>query len=159
MSIWQDSRADALLRANWGKVTAEESGRQIATLLQLDAPVSKRAVIGRARRIGLDKLNGQSRPVNIREPVPVIPRKPRPKPADSFRRMGGPHMDPIKPPSPVVTDAPPERRVTLMRLKSNGCRYHIGDIGQLGAGFCPETKYGDSSYCRSHHFRCIQPPR
>lgn len=157
INIWKDKRADAILTETWGKIGTP----QIAGILTsvFGSPVSKRAVIGRARRIGLGKLSNQRQPVHCREPVPIVPRRQAQRRPEAFKRLPGPPLAPLPPPLPAATDAPPEKRLTLQQLKRDSCRFVLGDVGEPDWGFCPETQHPGSSYCPDHTRRCNQAPR
>ncbi len=150
-SIWQDERADAILRDNW----EARNTREIAVMISdvLGAPVTRNAVVGRAHRLGLTRLDSRGIAMAKRTQFPIQPRKHQKAP-DTFMRHA-----PTPLPLPTFEDAPPDKRLTVEQLERDTCRYVLGDVGAPGWGFCPEKAWADSSYCRNHHIRCVQLPR
>lgn len=76
------------------------------------------------------------------------------------RRSPRPRMH-LAVPRPVAL---PGSLVRLLDLTDDNCRYHVGDVGQPGAGFCPEARIElrpdvYSPYCGAHHELTHQPPR
>lgn len=159
VNIWKTTDADDILRANWGTAAAPEIADMINAAIP-GAALTRCAIIGRANRIGLDKLAPSGRRMGTRNAMPIIPRKRvRNRRPNTFMRNVGPPMAPMPLPEPDFTDAPPEKRLTVEQLERDTCRMVLGDVGIPGWGFCPEKQWADSSYCRSHHIRCHQIPR
>lgn len=122
-SIWtidQDSR----LREMWNI-----EGRS-ASYCAGQLNVTRNAVIGRARRLGLER---RASPI-IRggEPKPFVPKR-------SVR--GRPPK--IEPPRPQLADLGP-----------CACRYPHGHLGADQFGFCAAPSRTGSPYCEAHHALC-----
>lgn len=149
MDFQWTTEADAVLRAMWGVA----SHHAIATAVRAvcGQEISNSAVGGRAHRLGLPVLRKAKGPRH-KEPKPK-----RHAPVNFNAMRSGPSLEALPLPKEQATDAPPERRVKLIDLKPDGCRFHLGNVGEPGAGFCPETKAEASSYCPDHALRCVQP--
>lgn len=124
----------ATLRREWGgSMSAGEIGEALA--------MSKSAVIGKARRLGLKAL-APLRPRKVAEPKPVTkarPRPPRHRPALVLVSRGG---------------------LPLAELTTTQCRFPLdGDIDNTATRFCARTVVdapnGErSSWCVEHYRRC-----
>ena len=51
----------------------------------------------------------------------------------------------------------PKRKVTILDLRYNSCRYVVGDDEELGALYCGEP-VSKRSYCEHHFNLCYLPP-
>lgn len=142
---WTDE-ADALLKSMWGVASHQVIAGAIKTECGVD--LSRSAVGGRAYRIGLPKFCVPN------PPKPDKPKAVRRGPVNFNTMRSGPSLEAMPLPKEQVTDAPPEKRVKLIDLKYDGCRFYLGNVGEPGAGFCPETGY---PYCPEHTRRCSQP--
>lgn len=119
---WPEPK-DNMLRELW----AAHSAAQIAIRI---GAVSKNAVIGRARRLGLPS---KAKPPMAKPACfPPQPRKRRAKPA--------------VPAAPKIIE--PTR--TLETLGRHECRFPLGAPGEHGFGFCGRQTNG-AVYCAAHH--------
>ena len=131
----RDEQLRALWAAGWsaGKIAKELTG------------VSRCAVIGRARRMGLARRN--------RQPVHRVERaKPRhrPKPRERIKMqlIRGPE------PPPAPAPLPPQcKPVHFMDLANHHCRYPLWEDGSDWSErmFCGATAQEGSSWCPYHH--------
>lgn len=116
------------------------------TVANLIGTRARKAVIGRAHRLGLPDKRNQTRP----------PRTPRLKTPPAQKRVRRPLL-PLAPPSeplrPSCLDLTPTR--TLETLNSRECRFPTGDVGDPNFGFCGRPAVG--SYC-THHRRIAYVP-
>jgi hypothetical protein len=142
---WND-QADAILKGMWGVASHDTIAAAISA--ECGVTISHSAIGGRAHRLGLPVLRKAKGPRH-KEPKPK-----RHAPVNFNAMRSGPSLKPLPLPKEQVTDAPPEMRVKLIDLKPDGRRFHLGDVGEPGAGFCPETGY---PYCPEHARRCAQP--
>ena len=46
---------------------------------------------------------------------------------------------------------------SFVDLGDNECKFHIGHVGEPGAGFCGLERIPQSAYCLGHHQRCWSP--
>lgn len=121
---------------------------------ELGGGLSRNAVIGKAKRMGLPR----------RAPVP--PPKPKPRP----RKPGRTHMFAV--PSfgapkrvsavPVVdAEIPLSQRKSFLELENHHCRWPVGDPGEPGFFFCgaPSADLEEGRpYCAAHHAVAFVPP-
>lgn len=134
---WTDDRI-VKLKELW----PDTSAANIANAL--GGGISRNAVIGRARRLGLaSKKSFQAREKS---------RKRRPPRSTSFNPL--PKFEPR--PAPVHHDTPP-RMVTLQELEPHHCRYGLGDPREADFRFCGADKIEGSSYCGCHFRLCHSP--
>lgn len=157
-SIWDDPRADEILRGFLSKEGYPAIADRINSL-GIDAdPVSPSAVGGRAMRLGLRGRPGAGRPQS--SPAPKAARRnPMRKSFNFAPQPIEAHLKALPLPEEHASDAPPNRRVPLLKLNPDGCRYFIGDTGTPDGGFCPDTQTNGSKYCLGHYLRCVQNPR
>jgi GcrA cell cycle regulator len=129
-TIWTEAKIEEI-RALWGKgLTA----REIAD--RLGEQFSRAAVIGKAFRLGLARHkpaytstdNGRKKPV------------PRPAP---------PPLPKLMPLPPERPGAPQMRRLQLVQLADNHCRWPVGDPHLPGFHFCAADTLG-AVYCPYH---------
>lgn len=127
-SPWTDD-LDARLRDMWasGDVTA-------AIGIALD--MSKNAVIGRARRLGLKSRGNPNLPLSIRQAGTA----PRP---NATRQPSAP-----KAPAPAA----PKPRQALPPASGRACQWPSGDPRAPGFHFCG-APVAAGSYCRDHYRR------
>lgn len=125
--------------------------------------VSRCAVIGKARRLGLPPRGGtmtvQERAIRGKESARRYYEKTG-KRKQQERRASVPRV--IEPPPPSVDDLaiPIEQRRSLLQLTNYCCHWPVNDPGTPEFFFCGSTDMRDgSSYCRSHYARSVQPPR
>jgi hypothetical protein len=118
ISSWTEERSD-YLKENWGHSTASA----IAAKLN----ISRNAVIGRARRMGLEaKKSGPVTGVKRSQPRPVIIRPPAPPPREPFSW-------------PEI----PSLNIPLLELEDGQCRFPCDE------GFCGHPIVYNS-YCGQH---------
>lgn len=150
-SVWDDPRADEILRAHLGK---EEYGKIAQRINELGLGLlTNSAIGGRVARLGLVNPLGTGRPKGSDQPK-AGRRNPMRKSFNFAPQPIEAHLKALPLPEEHASDAPPNRRVPLLKLKADGCRFVLGDPGVPGWGFCPDTKREGSSYCSSHHWRC-----
>lgn len=129
---WTDARI-VMVKELW----PSESAADIAT--GLGGGITRNAVIGKARRLGLaSKKADRAAEKKSRKRRPAQPKPPKLKPV-------------------VIHDTPP-RMVTLQELEPHHCRYGLGDPRDADFRFCGADKWGESPYCRYHFHICYQPP-
>jgi GcrA cell cycle regulator len=141
---WTPERV-ALLRELWNahRLTAS----QIGSLLH----ITRNAVIGKARRLDLDRRNT----ANHKPRTPVADRRKR------WRKR--PHRPLIKVssmPAAISAARPPVvegQPVLLIDLQSHHCRWPIGEPPEML--FCGQVNNGSSSYCEAHAKRAYQGRR
>jgi GcrA cell cycle regulator len=71
-----------------------------------------------------------------------------------IRRVVLPEVDPTL----LLSDVPPERRIPLIDLEPEHCRFFCGDVGAEDGGFCPDHTIAGTSWCL-HHYRVTHAPR
>jgi GcrA cell cycle regulator len=132
---WPPERNE-LLAQLWN--TKKYSASQIAHELG----VTRSAVIGRARRMGLDhRTTGKA-------PAP-FPRIKHDRPRKRRKRLMSlePVIDPIVPPAREVPTGKP---VPFFDLRPQHCRWPLWDDAHPALLFCGALKNGWSSYCDRH---------
>ena len=136
-------KSEAWLRWLWNerKLTAS----QIGSLLG----VTRNTVIGKARRMGLDRRNT----ANQRKLVADRRKRWRKRPTRPLIKVEA-MPDPIPAPRPAV---PVGQHVLLIDLQSHHCRWPIGEPPEML--FCGAVKNGSSSYCEAHARRAYQRGR
>jgi GcrA cell cycle regulator len=97
---------------------------------EFEMHISRSAVIGRARRIGLPE-----RLSVVRRMMQAKPTPPPQQPAPSVRRDKTPPL--------------PPRYLTLYELQRNDCRWPYGDAAPFF--FCGNPIHNGTSWCRQHH--------
>lgn len=127
MSSWTEDRV-ALLTKLWGE---GKTAAEIATEL---GGVTRNAVIGKAHRL---KLSGRVSPIqqNNKKPAkrvaaPVAKKPEAPKKAD------------------IIQDN--KKRIPLIDIKGNMCRWPIGDPQEQNFGFCGDHAISGLPYCNEH---------
>lgn len=140
---WTTERLDALPGLLQGRLSA----RQVS--VALGGGLSRSAVIGKARRLGLSLMPRKT----------AVPRQ-RSRPF-FFRKPGATPATPAPPKAPVLPAAPPPPvdplMVTLEQLEPRHCRFPIGDPQEDGFGFCGHPRFGDRVYCAYHCRLAYQP--
>lgn len=133
------------------RIIIENRGRMSASLIAelIGGGCTRSAVLGRARRLGLEKLS-------------------RHDPASSMRkRATAPRPIVINPSMPWIPDVPPVidtlipfvQRKTLLTLGPRDCRWPVGDPQAEDFFYCGAEKSGNGSYCAAHRHRALRPPR
>jgi hypothetical protein len=83
------------------------------------------------------------------------PRRKREKPVVIAPNIQTPTLDPPKETLPAVEYDLRSRRLTLMQLGSNQCRFIAG----ADHSFCGYPQAENSRYCQHHALRCVAQPR
>jgi len=135
---WTDERVEQLKKL-W---TEGLSASQIARVL---GEVTRNAVIGKVRRLGLAG----------RASAPRIERPRYPKPA---RRI----VSKVAMPEPVIIEEPepepePGEWTTVLTLRERMCKWPIGNPGDANFRFCGRKAGEGASYCVEHSRKAYQP--
>ncbi|HEY1896908.1 MAG TPA: GcrA family cell cycle regulator [Terracidiphilus sp.] len=139
-STWTEAQ-DEYLREHYGQ---DLSARQIGNELCL----SRNAVIGRARRLGIEVV-----------PRPRNPERPRRR---ASPKRGVPR--PADPQPPRATEMSAElfpivsRPVSLLQAQDHHCRAIVGERDGI-ALYCGADKQSGSSFCPGHYARFYLPMR
>lgn len=99
--------------------------------------ISRNAVIGKMRRMGIASSNPQRHRAPNREKARPAPTKPQPE----------------TPPKPKARPGPPGG-VSLMDLTARTCRYPMGDPLEAGFAFCGAEVDPTEPYCETHAAKC-----
>lgn len=137
---WDEAR-DARLRDLWMQDSPRLSTHQIGVALGL----SKNAIVGRARRLGLPG-----------RPSPILP--PRVEAAPATPRGAPPVRLTLPRPAPSPAAVRPALPALPARLAgsrpSRACRYIAGKPAGLATVYCEAATLPGSSYCPHHHAIC-----
>ena len=116
------------------------NAREIAILL--GHGLTRNAVIGKAWRLHIEwGSSGRSPPDPERRPVAkAIPRPSPPRPP----------KPPMPPPTPEPPPRIPARRLSLLELGPDMCRYPYGDPRFPDFGFCAKRTPEGQVYCNHH---------
>ncbi len=131
--------ADQLLRDLWMAHSAADIARTISASSQ--RTINRKAVIGRAYRLGLPRKKPSAKPAR----APLL-RPPSPKPTITRRHFSRPYF-PAEPIAPRDFQKVAPTR-TLETLDRHDCRFPIGDVGGPEFGFCGRP--ADGPYCALH---------
>lgn len=159
MSGWTDDKVAALRKLWADGLSCSQIGARIG--------MSRNAVIGKVTRLGLGARRGaspaddprmrrtrpQRAPVRAGQGGPVAGRKSFV--ADVWAKFGGDGPEPI-PKGDDPADFP--NLVAFADLKTNSCRWPIGDPKHGRFGFCGEPKVEGLPYCGPHCRRAYQAP-
>jgi hypothetical protein len=156
-SPWTNARVDELKDS----ADAGLSASQIAN--KLDCNVTRCAVIGKLRRLGV-KLARKHKPPSIPRTPRVRIRKPQTAPERSPHWWKSPslvprygHPEPKPAPLPEIPEVVLEpRNIALVDLEAHHCRYPVETEPFL---FCGHQRDGDEPYCAAHCRLCFQMPR
>ena len=130
MRFWDDEM-DAVIVEHYNKMRA----LQIADILG----VTKNAVIGRAKRLGLSR----TKEARVKSHKPLSPFGSwRRKGWDRIQRMFRPRQEPV----PVV--APPGG-IAIMELTGSTCRWPVSGTG-ADMMYCGNEVHKEKSYCLEH---------
>jgi GcrA cell cycle regulator len=130
---------------------------------ELGCGITRNAVIGKLRRMGLQSRTEKGRLCTPRQ------RKSR---TITVRRthasFAQPEIAPDELPAPVISDLeiPKEQRRSILgqpyskypSRKSGECCWPIGDVGEADFFFCGAAVKSDESYCSAHCARAFQAP-
>ncbi len=144
-TVWSH-HADQLLRDLWMAHSAADIARTISA--SSHRIVNRKAVIGRAYRLGLPRKKAATKtarvpPINPPPPMPKITRR------SLFRAY---------PPTDLIASRELEKVMptrTLETLDPRECRFPIGDVGDPRFGFCGRP--ADGPYCALHRAVAFLP--
>ena len=123
------------------------TGEMSAALVGIEIGVSRCAIIGKARRLGIP-LKTKSGELKDRHGSAEAPKGKRPRQPSKDRR-------PRKPQKVIEDGSRPDRPlIAFLDLKPMNCRYPFGKPGADDFGFCGAPRAPGSSYCEGHHALC-----
>lgn len=128
---WTDERVERLKRL-WA------DGYSASIVAMMLGDVTRNAVIGKVHRLELPPRGPRAR-----QPRP--PRRMREKSPPKFAKA------PVVPRIAVKLTAPEPKMLQVAELRSNHCRWPVGDPRKPGFGFCGEkVAPGSQPYCAYH---------
>ena len=142
--VWTP-KCEAWLRKLWNEHRLSAS--QIGSLLG----ITRNAVIGKARRLDLDRRNTANH--KPRTPIADRRKRRRKRPTRPLIKVEA-MPEAIPAPRPI---APVGKHVLLIDLRPEHCRWPIGEPVEML--FCGAVKDGSSSYCEAHARRAYQRGR
>jgi GcrA cell cycle regulator len=119
---------------------------------ELGGGISRCAVLGKVMRLGLTHRKspqfkpGPPRPKATTRERPVVPLSPSPLPS-------------LPPGAPVSAQKPRMRRLQLLQLQDNHCRWTIGDPRERPFYFCAADRRRGDAYCAFHMDKAFAKPR
>lgn len=125
--IWTKDRIERL-KTLWAE------GWSAAQIAGRFGDISRSAVLGKARRLGL-----ASRSDTSRQRIKVKTRE--------DHSNSGPSL---------LSTEPAPKRIPLLELRHDMCRWPYGDPKQPGFGFCGHKQVPGLSYCTSHARRAFR---
>lgn len=133
-------RQKVIWREEFDRIIIENRGRMSASLIAdlIGHGCTRNSVIGRAHRLGLEKLSRQD-PERTTRPRSTVIRRRESRVPDA--------------PQVIDTLIPFEQRKTLLTLGPGDCRWPVGDPQAAGFFFCGAEKFGQESYCAAHYHR------
>ncbi|MCB1563189.1 MAG: gcrA cell cycle regulator family protein [Alphaproteobacteria bacterium] len=132
---WTDERV-TLLKKLWGE------GKTAAEIAKALGGVTRNAVIGKAHRLNLSNRVSPIQQNNKKSQV-VRPQQPAAQPAARTAPKS----------APAANDTPKKetgKRIPLLHLKPNMCRWPMGDPREKNFGFCGEGSISGLPYCADH---------
>lgn len=142
--MWDDERI-ALLTRLW------QDGRTATQIAKRLGNCSRSAVIGKVHRLGLAPRAVEHRKLTRSHPR-KRPRTDRPPPR--------PSMIPMTPPPREDTYVVPmAKRVGVLEVEADQCRWIYGDPRAIDMHFCDQKKVIGLSFCPHHAQRVFQPAR
>jgi GcrA cell cycle regulator len=152
---WPGDHFDMLVMLCANGVTGGEAATAINA--RFGTGYTRNAVIGQAYRHIKSKRDQTGRGNARRKPKPP-PRAVAPAPVkidgpgrgNRRRPPPAPPPAPSREPEPDPVVAPDSRRVTLMELRPEMCKWPIGVVGASDFGFCGAGAIGGKSYCQHH---------
>jgi GcrA cell cycle regulator len=149
--IWEThpESIGALREALERKLSAGEAAKELSA--KFGVTISRNSVIGKATRLGFS-IGGSSSLTLLRKPRSKLSDKPKRPPI-----VAAPVVE--LPPEPVAI--PVSRRVQLLDLTFNSCRWPLGDPRHADFAFCGADRvkpYDDSNaYCAAHAAIAYRP--
>lgn len=146
--MWNDEKIE-YLRANWGP---DKKAADLAA--ELGFP-TKNAIIGKARRLGLPKLQPGNRAKW--QPGKGVVKPPRPAKVKPLTVVAKPIQQPKAAPYIPTTPSDDVARVSLLELETHHCRWPVGEPVK---GFCGCQALDGKPYCEGHYARATdkRPP-
>jgi GcrA cell cycle regulator len=143
-TCWTDNRID-ILRKNYPHYSATQVSKMLA---ETGASFTRCAVIGKARRIGIDSC----KPVVVpRKRVQAKkPRRHKSSRVSTFTAEWGDGPTPPRFPTQDIPIQPCMPLVKLIDLSHKHCRFPIGEPGTEEFAFCGCQKLDGFSYCEFH---------
>lgn len=149
--------------ADGGKLTTGAMARLLSD--QFHRPISRNAVCGKLKRLGLEAKAGKRLAAEKPKPAPKTKQEPKPKPKlaavgrNVLVRLHSapplpPRAEPVRrrAPDPDPVLRPDGKRHTLETLPRTGCRWIIAGEG-VAAEFCARQHTEHSPYCEAHTAR------
>lgn len=120
---------------------------------------TRNAVIGRAARMGLDRLRTGAR-LGVKHERPRVARHPNNNfLARNIRKRAATPLGDDLPPQRIDDLATPvEQRKSLLELTSGTCKWPVGNPGEPGFFFCGAKTEDGKPYCSGHCAVAYQPP-
>jgi GcrA cell cycle regulator len=165
MSFWTP-QADAALKAALAeRMTAKQAAARLTG--ELGQKITRSAVLGRARRIGVvvnggDPHNTNARVIKLNR-ASIVPCSHAPESHLSkakrlqprAERNGGVAPSKLKKavlsqPMPEEIHAPISKRIGVMELRESTCKWPIGDPRGTDFGFCGAVPVDNCPYCAPH---------
>ncbi len=143
-TMWTEARLQ-FLRENGATMSASQIAAEIG------GGISRGAVIGMMRRQGISLAKDRAKGSSARPQRPSPPST-RPRSLPEVIQFPGakPSIKELKGPTPEELSAAP-RMIGLMELRSNDCRWPIGDPMKRGFAFCGnKTRETGEPYCCAH---------
>lgn len=130
--------AERIIRARWGECSVADLCQEVFDRTAIN--VSTSTISAKARAMGLGRhARSNYRPRIAKAPEPVVPKQEETPACEEVR-------------------SPPVRKVPLLGLGLNDCRFPLGDPRSPDFGFCGAPKWeGSRSYCEFHHRLCYRP--
>lgn len=159
--LWTSEHTERL-KELWSRgVSAAKIARE------LGCGISRSAVLGKIRRLGIEQLSPNARARERR----LTPGKPRAGglivlPFGTNLRLRRPVSPPrwVTEAKPYVddplldADIPVAQRCSILELSGNTCRWPVGDPERADFFFCGAEPSRDKPYCAAHCERAYRPP-
>lgn len=165
MSSWTAQDDEALRAALDERMTATQAAAHLTAVLR--RKITRSAVLGRARRIGVVVNGGDPHNTNARVIKPnrrsIVPRSHAQESHLSKAKRLQPRSErnggvaPSKlieavPRQPISEEicAPASKRIGVMELRDSTCKWPIGDPRRADFGFCGAKPVDNCPYCAPH---------
>lgn len=157
MFAWTEQNVETL-RSMWGQHSAAEIAKRLGA-------VSRNAVIGKAGRIGLARLERDATTPRLTAVARTAPpKKPAVVKKSAAKKISPPPMPKEDLPPPIIPSVarPDPLNMRLIELASperrggTDCRYIVSEQGER-ALFCGHNTAEGSPYCTYHARVCYQP--